>query len=282
MYTHPSHNDPVQIICGDVREVIGNIPSNTFQAVITSPPYWGVRDYGIEGQIGAEPVLQDYVDDLVRVFREVRRVLRDDGTLWLNIANTYTSGNRGWRAEDDKNKGRAMSYRPPTPDGLKQKDLIGVAWMVAMALQYDGWYLRNDIIWHKPNSQPESVKDRFTVAHEYLFMFSKSKFYRFFQDEAAEERKDLNGRKNRRTVWSINTEPYPGAHFAVFPRNLVQPVVLAATQPGDIIFDPFMGSGTVGVVARSMERLCVGIEKNPHYVELATERLGTAQLKLLA
>src|SRR5207302_1107957 len=152
--------------------------------------------------------------------------------------------------------------------------LIGVAWMVAMALQMDGWYLRNDIIWHKPNGQPESVKDRFTVAHEYLFMFSKSERYAFYQSEAAEDRKDLNGQRNRRTVWSINTEPYPGAHFAVFPRRLVEPCVLASTVSGDIILDPFMGSGTVGLVARTLNRLCLGIEMNPNYVELAMARLN--------
>lgn len=278
----PSVDSPVPIICGDAREVLKELPDESFRAVITSPPYWGVRDYGVEGQIGSEMNLADYVADLVAVFREVRRVLRSDGTLWLNIGNTYTSGNRGWRAADEKNKGRAMSYRPPTPPGLKPKDLIGVAWMVAMALQLDGWYLRNDIIWHKPNCQPESVRDRFTVAHEYLFMFSKSERYFFNQEATAEQTKDMSGRKNRRTIWSINTEPYPGSHFAVFPRKLVEPCILAATEPGDLILDPFLGSGTVAAVARALQRLCLGIEMKPEYVELAMQRLGTAQLKLLA
>lgn len=278
----PTPENPVPILCGDVRNVVRELPSDHFQAVITSPPYWGVRDYGFNGQIGSEASLDDYVTGLVEVFREVRRTLRPDGTFWLNIANTYSSGNRTWRAPDEKNKGRAMSYRPPTPPGLKPKDLVGVAWKVAMALQYDGWYLRNDIIWHKPNCQPESVKDRFTVAHEYIFMFSKSERYSFYQLEAAEERKDLNGHKNRRTVWPINTEPYPEAHFAVFPRKLIEPCILAATMPGDMILDPFFGSGTVGLVARTMERLCLGIELKPEYVELAMRRLDTAQLKLLA
>lgn len=278
----PTSENPVPIVCGDVRNVLKELPSDLFQAVITSPPYWGVRDYGFNGQIGSEADLDDYVSGLVEVFREVRRTLHPDGTFWLNIANTYSSGNRTWRAPDEKNKGRAMSYRPPTPPGLKPKDLIGVAWKVAMALQYDGWYLRNDIIWHKPNCQPESVKDRFTVAHEYIFMFSKSERYSFYQLEAAEERKDLNGHKNRRTVWPINTEPYPEAHFAVFPRKLIEPCVLAATKEGDMILDPFFGSGTVGLVARTMGRLCLGVELKPEYVELAMRRLDTAQLKLLA
>ncbi|MCC6403495.1 MAG: site-specific DNA-methyltransferase [Fimbriimonadaceae bacterium] len=277
----PTPENPVPILCGDVRSVVRELPSDHFQAVITSPPYWGVRDYGFNGQIGSEASLDDYVSGLVEVFREVRRTLRPDGTFWLNIANTYSSGNRTWRAPDEKNKGRAMSYRPPTPPGLKPKDLVGVAWKVAMALQYDGWYLRNDIIWHKPNCQPESVKDRFTVAHEYIFMFSKSERYSFYQLEAAEERKDLNGHKNRRTVWPINTEPYPEAHFAVFPRKLIEPCILAATMPGDMILDPFFGSGTVGLVARTMDRLCLGIELKPESVELAMRRLDTAQLKLL-
>ena len=173
-FTIPSNERPVKIIIGDTRTEIRKIPDSTFQTVITSPPYWGLRDYGHEQQIGAEPLVEDYISGLVSVFREVRRVLKPDGTFWLNIANCYTSGGRKWRQSDRKNKGRAMSYRPHTPEGLKKKGSIGVAWMLAMALQLDGWYLRNDIIWYKPNCQPESVKDRVTNSHEYLFMFSKS------------------------------------------------------------------------------------------------------------
>src|SRR5258706_12346770 len=178
---------PVQILCGDVRQKLKEIPDNTFHTCVTSPPYWGMRDYNHNGQIGAEDTLPEYVESLVNCFREVRRVLRGDGTLWLNIGNTYTSGGRTWRDADLKNKGRAMSYRPDTPEGLKPKDLIGVAWMVAMALQLDGWYLRSDIIWHKPNCQPESVKDRVTVSHEYLFMLSKAENY-YFDQEAIKEK----------------------------------------------------------------------------------------------
>ena len=220
-----SEETPVHIALGDVRELLTQIPDESINCCVTSPPYWGMRDYGYEGQIGAEDTIEEYIESLVDCFREVRRVLREDGTFWLNIANTYTSGGRGWRDKDSKNKGRAMSYRPDTPQGLKPKDLIGVAWLIALALQRDGWYLRSDIIWHKPNCQPESVKDRVTVAHEYIFMFSKSEKYYFDQESIKEPRKDGKGKKNKRTVWRINTEPFKEAHFAVFPRALVQPCI---------------------------------------------------------
>ncbi len=174
-----------------------------------------------------------------------------------------------------------MSYRPPTPEGLKKKDLIGVAWMLAMACQQEGWYLRNDIIWYKPNCQPESVKDRFTVSHEYLFMFSKSERYFFNQDAILEPALNGNGLKNKRTVWSINTEPYPEAHFAVFPRALIRPCVLAATKENDLILDPFYGSGTVGVVAKELRRRCVGIEIKRDYVEMAKRRTRAVQQPLI-
>ena len=265
---------PVQIVFGDARDKLKEIPDDTFHTCITSPPYWGMRDYGHEGQIGAEKLLSDYVESLVSCFREVRRVLREDGTFWLNIANTYTSGGRAWRDSDAKNKGRAMSYRPDTPEGLKPKDLIGVAWMVAMALQSDGWYLRSDIIWYKPNCQPESVKDRVTVSHEYLFMFSKSETYYFDQEAIKEPRSDGKGHKNKRTVWQINTEPCKEAHFAVFPRALVRPCILAGSPADGIVLDPFFGSGTVGVVAIETGRKCVGIEAKAEYVDIAKSRTG--------
>ncbi len=271
----------VEIICGDVRSELRRLPADSVQCVVTSPPYWGVRDYGVSEQIGAEPVLRDYVNTLTEVFREVRRVLRPDGTLWLNIGNTYSSGGRTWRGADAKNKGRGMSYRPPTPDGLKPKDLIGVAWMVAMGLQLDGWFLRNDIIWNKPNCQPESVKDRLTVSHEYLFMFSKEERYHFDQEAIREPRKDGNGFKNRRTVWNINTEPYSEAHFAVFPTELVRPCILAGSRAGDTVLDPFFGSGTVGLIALETNRRCVGIELNEEYVAMARRRMEAVQLDFL-
>lgn len=265
--------EPVQIVCGDVRDKLSALPNDTFHCCVTSPPYWGMRDYGYKGQIGAEGSIEDYIVDLVSCFREVRRVLRPDGTFWLNVANTYTSGGRGWRDKDAKNQGRAMSYRPDTPEGLKPKDLIGVAWMLAMALQRDGWYLRSDIIWYKPNCQPESVKDRVTVSHEYLFMFSKSEDYFFDQEAIKEPTANGKGRKNKRTVWSINTEPCKEAHFAVFPRALVRPCILAGSPAGGLVLDPFFGSGTVGMVAVETGRRCVGIEVKPDYVNIAKQRL---------
>jgi len=228
-----------------------------------------MRDYGYEGQIGAEDSIEEYISHLVSCFRDVRRVLRPDGTFWLNIANTYTSGGRGWRDKDAKNQGRAMSYRPDTPDGLKPKDLIGVAWMLAMALQRDGWYLRSDIIWHKPNCQPESVKDRVTVSHEYLFMFSKSENYYFDQEAIKEPTADGKGRKNKRTVWNTAVEHRDGPRFGGPAR--------AGAPAGGIILDPFFGSGTVGIVAIETGRRCVGIEVKPDYVGIAKQRLlGTS------
>lgn len=277
----PTAKKPLVVLPGDTREVIRQLPDNSFQCVVTSPPYWGVRDYGVEGQIGAEKDLQEYIQTLAGVFREVRRVLKPDGTFWLNIGNTYTSGGRKWRQEDEKNKGRAMSYRPPTPPGLKKKDLIGVAWLLAMECQRDGWYLRNDIIWYKPNCQPESVKDRFTIAHEYLFMFSKSEHYFFNQDAIKERTKDGNGLKNRRTVWSINTEPCPAAHFAVFPRALVRPCLLAGSRNDDVVLDPFYGAGTVGIVAIELGRRCVGIELKGDYIDIAHKRTSEVQAVLI-
>jgi DNA modification methylase len=277
----PTDKNPVVVLHGDTRDVIRSIPDNSVQCVVTSPPYWGVRDYGVSNQIGAEPNLMDYVNDLVKVFREVRRILTPDGTFWLNIGNTYSSGGRKWRDSDDKNKGRAMSYRPPTPEGLKKKDLIGVAWLLALECQRDGWYLRNDIIWYKPNCQPESVKDRLTVAHEYMFLFSKSEKYYFDQDAIKQQTTNGNGLKNRRTVWSINTEPCPEAHFAVFPRELIRPCILAGSRPNDIVFDPFYGAGTTGIVAKELNRKCIGIELNPEFIEIAKKRTEAIQASLM-
>jgi DNA modification methylase len=264
----------VRIIRGDVREELKVIPDGVFHTCVTSPPFWGMRDYGYEGQIGAEAKVTDYITDLVAVFREVRRVLRDDGTFWLNIANTYTSGGRAWRDSDEKNKGRFMSYRPDTPEGLKPKDLIGIAWMLAMACQLDGWYLRSDIIWYKPNCQPESVRDRVTQAHEYLFMFSKSEDYYFDREAIKEPTKDGKGYKNKRSVWAINTEPYKDAHFAVFPRALVQPCILAGSPAGGFVLDPFLGSGTVAAVALQTGRKCLGVELKEDFVRMAKKRVA--------
>ncbi len=267
-------NNLCEIIVGDARQILHGFPEGLFRCVVTSPPYWGLRDYGIEGQIGSETDVNNYFQDLVKVFREVRRVLADDGTLWLNIGDSYTSGGRTWRDADEKNKGRAMDYRPPTPSGLKPKDLVGVPWKLAFALQADGWYLRSDIVWNKPNCQPESVKDRPTRSHEYVFLFSKSE--RYYYDWQAIQEPTLDKRqkaKNRRTVWNINTEPYPGSHFAVFPRALARLCILAGSRLSDRVLDPFFGSGTTGVVCNELGRPCTGIELKPEYAELARKRL---------
>ncbi len=263
-----------QIIVGDARVLLKELPPKTFRCCITSPPYWGTRDYGVEGQIGAEKYLPDYIKSLAEVFKEVKRVLTDDGLLWLNLGDTYTSGDRNTRAADKKNPARAMEYRPPTPEGLKPKDLIGVPWRVAFYLQEKGWYLRSDIIWYKPNCQPESVKDRPTRAHEYIFMFSKSEKY-FYKHEVMQETTGPNGTpRNKRTVWHVKTVPFPGAHFATFPPNLIEPCILASTEPRDSVLDPFFGSGTVGEVCLKLDRKFVGIEINDEYASIAKKRLG--------
>jgi site-specific DNA-methyltransferase (cytosine-N4-specific) len=263
-----------QIRVGDAREILREMPANHFECVVTSPPYWGLRNYGNEKQIGAEETVDAYITDLVQLFREVRRVLAEDGTFWLNIGDSYTSGGRTWRDADAKNKGRAMDYRAPTPEGLKPKDLIGIPWRLAFALQADGWYLRTDIIWNKPNCQPESVKDRPTRSHEYVFLFSKSEKYHYDWQAITEPASDPQQKtKNRRTVWSIKTEPYPGSHFAVYPRELAQLCIAAGSRKNGLVLDPFFGSGTTGVVCNTLERDCIGIELNPEYAEMAQRRL---------
>jgi site-specific DNA-methyltransferase (cytosine-N4-specific) len=257
---------------GDAFEVLSSLPSQICQTAITSPPYWGLRDYDSPNQIGSEESVDDYVENLVVVFRELRRILRDDGTFWLNIGDCYTSGGRTWRAPDRKNRARAMSYRPPTPGGLKPKDLVGVPWRVAFALQADGWYLRSEIVWHKPNPQPESVKDRPTRAHEKIFLFSKSEGY-YYDYEAVKERGSNGGSRNRRTVWTVPTEPFNEAHFATFPAKLIEPCVLAGSKEGDVVLDPFFGSGTTGLVAALNGRSFIGIELKAEYIEIARQRL---------
>lgn len=243
---------------------------------MTSPPYWGLRDYAYQDQIGLEDSLPQYINKLCSVFSEARRVLRTNGLFWLNIGDGYTSGNRGWRAPDKKNRARAMAVRPDTPEGLKPKDLLGIPWRVALALQEDGWYLRNDIIWHKPNAMPESVKDRPTRAHEYVFMFSKDE--RYFYDRSAVL--EPNGR-NARSVWNINTQAFPGAHFATFPPKLIEPCIKASTKPGDFVLDPFFGAGTAGLVASQLDRRYVGIELHAEYVALAANRLAADQRSIV-
>jgi len=267
-----------QIIIGDSREQLHKFEAGTFQMCITSPPYWGLRDYGIAGQIGAEASIDEYISDLVAVFREVRRTLTDDGTLWLNIGDSYTSGGRTWRDSDKKNPARGMNYRPPTPKGLKPKDLVGIPWRLALALQDDGWYLRSDIIWEKPNGQPESVKDRPTRNHEYIFLFSKSESYYYDHEAIKEPSKDGKTVRNRRSVWKINTKPFKGAHFAVFPEELVRLCVLAGSHVSSTVLDPFLGSGTTGIVCNDNGRSFVGIELNKDYAEIAKQRLSNVTI----
>ena len=263
------------LIEGDSLVAMQKLPDHCAQCMVTSPPYWGMRDYGIAGQIGLEEQLQQYINSLLSVFREARRVLAPDGVFWLNVGDGYTSGNRGYRAPDRKNPARAMANRPDTPDGLKPKDLLGIPWRLAFALQADGWYLRSDIIWHKPNAMPESVKDRPTRSHEYIFMLTQDEKYHYDADSVRENS------RNRRTVWNVNTSPFPEAHFATFPPGLIWPCVTSSARRGDFVLDPFFGSGTVGVVAQETGRQFIGIELNPDYVAIARSRLEPTHVRLL-
>ena len=258
---------------GDALSILKQLPDSCAQTAITSPPYWGLRDYGVVDQIGAEPTIHEYIDALVGVFRELRRVLADDGVFWLNIGDSYTSGGRKWRQADKKLSARGMSYRPDTPEGMKPEDLIGVPWMLAFALRDDGWYLRTDIIWNKPNALPESVRDRPTRSHEFVFMLTKNEKY-FYDVKATMEPADKgNKMRRKRSVWNINTEAFPGAHFATFPGKLVEPCILASSVEGQTVIDPFFGSGTVGQVARNHGRDFIGIELNREYAQIAATRL---------
>lgn len=312
------------ILQGDARERLAAIDNGSVQACITSPPYWGLRDYGHDGQIGLEQTPDDYVQEIVTVFREVHRVLADDGVLWLNLGDSYI----GYKGENylktktnsnlQKESAVPASHYVGTPQtsGLKSKDLVGIPWKVAFALQADGWYLRQDIIWHKPNPMPESVRDRCTKSHEYLFMLTKSGKYYFnheairergamsFGDSAGSQQRDtrqthgvgggnsgLNKAKeklahelaikgyntrNKRSVWSIPTKPFKGAHFAVMPEALVEPCILASTKEDDLVLDPFTGSATVAAVATKYGRNFIGIELNPEYVQIAVDRIAEA------
>jgi site-specific DNA-methyltransferase (cytosine-N4-specific) len=260
------------ILEGDIAEILPRLPDESVQCIVTSPPYWGLRDYGIKGQIGLEETLASYINTLTGAFTQLRRVLKSNGILWLNIGDGFTSGNRGWRATDKKNPNRAMQVRPDNPPELKDKDLLGVPWRLAFALQADGWYLRSDIIWNKPNAMPESVKDRPTRSHEYLFMFTKNEKYTYHIQEALEPA-DAGGFRNRRTVWNINTAGN-GNHIASFPEDLVEPCIRASTAKGDFVLDPFFGCGTVGIVCQRLHRNVIGIELNPQYADRAFEILN--------
>jgi DNA modification methylase len=252
------------------------------QTCVTSPPYYGLRNYGHDGQLGLEETPEQYIAAMVEVFQCVRDVLEDDGTLWLNIGDSYarTAGDDSTKQTDGGLKtgrtGKSAQLfkkgnnRPP--EGIKAKDLIGIPWMMAFALRADGWYLRQDIIWNKPNPMPESVRDRCTKAHEYMFLLSKSEKY-FFDNEAMKEPAVDGETRNRRSVWTVATRPYKGAHFATFPPALIEPCILAGSRPNDIVLDPFMGSGTTAVVAVKHGRRYIGCELNEEYGDLQDERI---------
>ena len=320
-----------KIICGDSLEVLQTLASESIDCIITSPPYWGLRDYGVKGQLGLEKTPEEYVVKLVEIFREVKRVLKKEGTFWLNLGDSYSTPKKG-NTETNKNKTRVTdSFKKELPPGMKPKNLVGIPWRVAFALQADGWYLRQDIIWAKPNPMPESVTDRCTKSHEYIFLLTKNPKY-YFDNEAIKEkavwdldgtgteaRKDrqLEGMKsgptemkngirprgdrrlrastfkkvqkiglaqskaeyvetfgrNKRSVWTVTTKPYKEAHFATFPQDLIIPMVKAGCPENGLVLDPFMGSGTTAITARTLGRHYLGIELNPEYIKLAEDRL---------
>lgn len=310
---------------GDCRVLLKQfaVAGVSAQTCVTSPPYFGLRDYGVDGQIGLEPTPAEYVAELVSVLRFVRDILADDGTLWLNLGDSYAGS---WGAQshresstNDSRVSKDQIKNHPKMAGVKPKDLYGIPWRVAFALQADGWYLRSDIIWHKPNPMPESVTDRPTKAHEYLFLLAKSQRYYYDADAIAEQAtwdppngtqtdsekyyeaasgRDDAGRKangfgfyrsgnswgpekrNRRSVWSVTTQPFDGAHFAVFPRTLIEPCILAGSRVGDVVLDPFMGSGTTAQVAEHLGRQWIGCELNPAYLPLQKQRIAQRAMVL--
>jgi site-specific DNA-methyltransferase (adenine-specific) len=269
------------IYWGNTLDVLKRLPSESFQTVITSPPYWGIRDYRIEGQIGLEKTLEQYLNKILLVFSEVKRVLKKNGTLWLNIGDTYTSGNRGYRVPDRRYTARSMKEgRPDNPAGLKNKDLVGLPWRVAFLLQNDGWFLRSDIIWHKPNAMPESVKDRPVKSHEYIFLLSKTEKYHYDYKAVMEPAK-TTGLRGLRTVWNLKTVPFSGNHNASFPVALVLPCIRAASRQGDYVLDPFFGTGTVGLACQELKRKFVGIELNKEYTQIALKRLGLSKENIM-
>ena len=265
------------VLLGDVRQRLADLADDSIQTCITSPPYWGLRDYGNANQLGAEADPRDYIATMVDVFREVRRVLRPDGALWLNLGDSYYNNFGGGSASMTTGNATAVRQKGrrnvPKHDTLKMKDLIGVPWEIALALRNDGWYLRQDIIWSKTNPIPESVTDRCTKAHEYLFLLTKSPRYFFDHNAIKEQATSQDGQRNKRSVWSIPVRPFKDAHFAVMPEALVEPCVLATSRVGDTVLDPFMGAGTVGLVAIRHGRVFAGCEINEQYVDIATKRL---------
>ena len=307
-----------KILIGDARDRLTEIPAKSVRTCVTSPPYFGLRDYGESDQMGLEETPDAYVEEMVLLFREVWRVLADDGTLWLNLGDSYNGSGKGANSDGSAGKAGKLNqgnqgtqqgkFKKSDVNGLKPKDLIGIPWRVAFALQADGWYLRQDIIWAKPNPMPESVTDRCTKSHEYVFLLSKSP--RYYYDHKAIKEHALHpnikhksnkkpegasvayignpptnlgragtsddGLRNKRDVWTIATKPFRGAHFAVMPEALVEPCVLAGSAEGDTVLDPFTGSGTVAVVALQHGRNFVGTELNPEYGEIAKDRITKA------
>lgn len=287
-----------RIIDGDCRDVLSTLDAASVHCCVTSPPYFGLRDYGHDGQIGLEPTPDEFVTALVEVFREVRRVLRDDGTLWLNLGDSYAGswgaqsrGATSALADRSVSSQQILAHPKRTNTGsvaagapYKPKDLLGIPWMVAFALRADGWYLRSEIIWAKPNPMPESVTDRPTKAHEYVFLLSKSPRYFYDADAIREPHADgkwggedgptLNpAGRNKRSVWTVATQPFAGAHFATFPPKLIEPCILAGCPEGGMVLDPFAGAGTTGMVALRHGRSFVGVELNQQYAAMARERI---------
>ena len=270
------------ILIGDCRNILPTLETKSVQCVVTSPPYYNLRDYGVNMQIGQEATYQEYIDNLVSVFREVRRVLKDDGTVWLNLGDSYAGSGQGGNLDKNK-KLKSMTPLKQTPlAGLKKKDLIGIPWRVAFALQEDGWYLRQDIIWHKPNVMPESVKDRCTKSHEYIFLLSKHKNY-YFDAEAIKEpvvsikgnnKTFRNGGVYTKGQSYFNSKKIEAETHGNKPLGLVIPWVLAGTREGDVILDPFFGSGTVAEAAALLNRNWLGIDINPDYEPLYKQRLA--------
>jgi DNA modification methylase len=307
-----------QIQFGDCRTIMDQWIAEgvKVQTCVTSPPYFGLRDYGNSGQIGLEQTVDDYVAAIVGVFKRVKDLLADDGTLWLNLGDSYYNyrGGKGQAlvkqtvSNNLQDLPQVCARRGNKQEGLKEKDLIGIPWRVAFALQADGWYLRQDIIWHKPNPMPESVKDRCTKSHEYIFLLTKNSKY-YFDNEAIKEpvKEDWGTRDrtdgkyhnegsglsphsgleksyemaNKRSVWTVTTKPFVGAHFATFPMDLIEPCILAGSRPKDIVFDPFMGSGTTAAVAQRLNRQYLGCELNTEYKKLQDARLSQQSLELL-
>lgn len=293
----------LKILKGDCLQKLKELDDKSINTCITSPPYWGLRDYGESDQLGLEDTPDEFVNNLVKVFREVKRVLRDDGTVWLNLGDSYSSGGRKTTTNQSLRGNKDYGVTRPKPSkGIKPKDLIGIPWRVALALQQDGWYLRQDIIWHKPNPMPESVKDRCTKAHEYIFLLSKNQKYYFDNEAIKEDAKYPQGphnatairkgvgdpkmntrgglhkigaiaKRNKRSVWTITTKPFKEAHFATYPIDLIEPCILAGCPEGGTVLDPFGGSGTTAVASINNKRNVILCELNQEYIDLSKRRI---------